>query len=104
LTDWVYTAIDAIIVGIQTQSEYLGKKASWTRRIILVTDGDHPIEIEDWERTAAKMNELNIHLTIVYVGCGCTNRTVSSNFCMVGVLILTTRSCLLRKKKNLSLR
>ncbi|KIK66132.1 hypothetical protein GYMLUDRAFT_158553 [Collybiopsis luxurians FD-317 M1] len=59
--------VDAIIVGIETQNNYLEKKKSWTRKIILVTDGEGPIELEDWEATAEKMNELNIAFTVVGV-------------------------------------
>ena len=60
-------AIDALIVGIETQARYLAKKSTWTRKIVLVTDGENPIEIEDWEITVNKMSSLNIGLTIVYV-------------------------------------
>jgi hypothetical protein len=62
----VLPAIDALIVGIETQAQYLAKKASWTRKIVLVTDAESPIEIEDWEATVKKMDALNISLTIVY--------------------------------------
>ena len=79
-TVWTYTefleswewlcgllAIDALIVGIETQGRYLAKKKSWTRKIVLVTDGESPIEIEDWEATTKKMDAHDISLTIVYV-------------------------------------
>ncbi|QRW05625.1 ATP-dependent DNA helicase II subunit 2, related protein [Ceratobasidium sp. AG-Ba] len=59
--------INGIIVAIQTQSEYLAKKPSWTRRMVLVTDGETPLEIEDWEATVDKINELAINMTIVGV-------------------------------------
>ncbi|TFK38608.1 hypothetical protein BDQ12DRAFT_683054 [Crucibulum laeve] len=59
--------IDALIVGIETQSAYLGNKKTWTRKIIMVTDGESPIEIEDWEATVAKMDELAVGLTVVGV-------------------------------------
>ncbi|OCH84687.1 ku80-like protein [Obba rivulosa] len=58
-------AIDALIVGIETQHQYLTRKATWTRKIVLITDGESPIEIEDWEATVKKMNSLEIGLTIV---------------------------------------
>lgn len=61
------SAIDALIVGIETQDRYLGRKKTWTRRIVLVTDGNSEIETEDWEATVDKMNELNVKLTIVGV-------------------------------------
>jgi hypothetical protein len=60
-------AIDALIVGIETQDSYLSKKKSWTRKIIIITDGENPLEIEDWEATVKKMNALDVGLTIVLV-------------------------------------
>jgi len=60
-------AIDALIVGIETQARYLAKKQTWTRKIVLVTDGESPIEVEDWEATVQKMDSLNIGLTIIGV-------------------------------------
>uniref|UniRef100_A0A8H7Y8Y4 ATP-dependent DNA helicase II subunit 2 n=1 Tax=Psilocybe cubensis TaxID=181762 RepID=A0A8H7Y8Y4_PSICU len=59
--------IDALIVGIDTQSRYLGTKKTWTRKIVIVTDGESPIEVEDWEATVAKMDELEVKLTVVGV-------------------------------------
>ncbi|KAG6902972.1 hypothetical protein C0995_008545 [Termitomyces sp. Mi166 len=59
--------LDAIIVGIETQALYLASKKTWTRKIVLVTDGEGPIELEDWEVTVQKMNSLNISMTIVSV-------------------------------------
>lgn len=59
-------AIDALIVGIETQDIYLEKKRTWTRKIVIVTDGESPIEIEDWEATVKKMNVLSISLTVMY--------------------------------------
>lgn len=58
-------AIDALIVGIETQDIYLEKKRTWTRKIVIVTDGESPIEIEDWEATVKKMNALDISLTVM---------------------------------------
>ncbi|KII86366.1 hypothetical protein PLICRDRAFT_700428 [Plicaturopsis crispa FD-325 SS-3] len=57
--------IDALIVGIETQHVYLASKKTWTRKIIILTDGENPIEIEDWEATVKKMNRLEIGLTVV---------------------------------------
>ncbi|KAG2370362.1 SPOC like C-terminal domain-containing protein [Suillus spraguei] len=59
--------IDALIVGIETQDIYLNKKRTWTRKIVIVTDGQSPMEIEDWEATVNKMNGLAISLTIIGV-------------------------------------
>ncbi|KAG6333279.1 hypothetical protein ID866_5813 [Astraeus odoratus] len=59
--------IDALIAGIETQDNYLERKRTWTRKIILVTDGASPIEIEDWEETVKRMVTLQISLTVVGV-------------------------------------
>ncbi|KAF8807166.1 SPOC domain-like protein [Phlegmacium glaucopus] len=59
--------IDALIVGIETQARYLANKKTWTRKIVILTDGESPIEVEDWEATVSKMDALNITLTIVGV-------------------------------------
>jgi ATP-dependent DNA helicase 2 subunit 2 len=60
-------AIDALIVGIETQAEYLASKKTWTRKVVIITDGESPIEIEDWEATVRKMDALDISLTIMFV-------------------------------------
>ncbi|EIN13322.1 ku80-like protein [Punctularia strigosozonata HHB-11173 SS5] len=57
--------IDALIVGLEAQAQYLGKKKTWTRKIVLLTDGESPMEIEDWEATVRKMNDIGVSLTIV---------------------------------------
>ncbi|OBZ80021.1 ATP-dependent DNA helicase II subunit 2 [Grifola frondosa] len=59
--------LDALIVGIETQHEYLASKKTWTRKMVLLTDGENPIEVEDWEATVKKMNALETSLTIVGV-------------------------------------
>ncbi|KAJ3774869.1 SPOC domain-like protein [Lentinula raphanica] len=59
--------IDAMIVAVEAQNKHLGNKKTWTRKVFLVTDGEGPIELEDWEATAKKLNELNIALTVVGV-------------------------------------
>ncbi|KAI3621834.1 ku family dna [Moniliophthora roreri] len=58
--------LDAIIVGIETQQRYLEKK-KWTRKLYVVTDGQGPIELEDWEMTVDKMNLYEIQTAIVGV-------------------------------------
>ncbi|KAI0638826.1 SPOC domain-like protein [Trametes polyzona] len=57
--------IDALIVAIEAQDRFLGNKKTWTRKICILTDGESPIEIEDWEATAKRINELGIGLTVV---------------------------------------
>ncbi|OJT04950.1 ATP-dependent DNA helicase II subunit 2 [Trametes pubescens] len=59
--------IDALIVAIETQDRELATKKTWTRKICILTDGENPIEVEDWEATANKMNALNIQFTVVGV-------------------------------------
>ncbi|KAF8895028.1 SPOC like C-terminal domain-containing protein [Gymnopilus junonius] len=60
-------SMDALIVAIETQARYLASKKTWTRKITIVTDGESPIEVEDWEATVTKMDALNITLVIVGV-------------------------------------
>ncbi|CAK5280012.1 unnamed protein product [Mycena citricolor] len=58
--------LDALIVAIETQHKQLASKKTWTRKIVLVTDGTNPIEVtEDEASTAKRMVELGIQLTIV---------------------------------------
>ena len=61
------SAIDAIIVAIETQDDYLKKKKTWTRKMVVLTDGESPIEMEDWELTVKKIKELQIITTIMWV-------------------------------------
>ena len=35
--------------------------------MVLVTDGENPMEIEDWEATVSKMNDLDIQMSIMWV-------------------------------------
>lgn len=35
--------------------------------MVLLTDGENPIEIGDWEAIAKKLNSFNVRITIVYV-------------------------------------
>lgn len=62
-----HLAVDALIVAIETQADYLASKKTWTRKIVLVTDGESPIEMEDWDAIVQKMNDLNVSLTLVCV-------------------------------------
>jgi hypothetical protein len=61
------TAIDALIVAIETQHVYLSSRRTWTRKIVILTDGESPIELDEWENTAQAVNDRNIILTVVYV-------------------------------------
>lgn len=62
-------AIDALIVGVETQNRYLATKKTWTRKAVLLTDGENPIELEDWEATAEKMNTFDVSLSVMQVAC-----------------------------------
>ncbi|KAJ7771956.1 SPOC like C-terminal domain-containing protein [Mycena maculata] len=57
--------LDGLIVAIHTQDVHLGSKRTWTRKVVLVTDGENPIEVEDLQQTIKKINELEIGVTIV---------------------------------------
>ena len=93
-------AIDALIVAIETQAVHLANKKSWTRRIVLLTDGENPIEIEDWEATVSKMQDLNIGFTVMYVPY-CSGISQSHIWCDIEALILMTKSYRSSKKINL---
>lgn len=58
-------AIDALIVAIETQHIYLSSKKTWTRKIVILTDGESPIELDEWENTAQAVNDRNIILTVM---------------------------------------
>ncbi len=74
-------AIDAIIVGIETQEKYLTitkkeeeeeeeeeekkKQKKWTRKIVLLTDGESPIAVEGWLRTTKELKSLVVNTTIM---------------------------------------
>ncbi|KAJ6519234.1 ku80-like protein [Mycena sanguinolenta] len=57
--------LDALIVAIETQDSYLEKKKTWTRKIVLVTDGENPIEGDDLDATMERIKKLDIGLTVV---------------------------------------
>ncbi|KAH8830040.1 ku80-like protein [Flagelloscypha sp. PMI_526] len=59
--------MDALIVAIQTQADFLGTKKTWTRRIILITDGETPMELEDWHLTTDKLVQDQVHTVIIGV-------------------------------------
>ena len=54
-------------MAIEAQDQFLEKKTTWTRKIVILTDGENPMEVEDWEATVKKMSALNIGLTVVSV-------------------------------------
>ena len=46
---------------------FLRTKRTWTGRIVLLTDGESPIEIEKWESIAKKLSGFNFRITIMCV-------------------------------------
>ena len=60
-------AVDALIVGAETLSNYLRTKRTWTGKMVLLTDGESPIEIEKWESIAKKLSGFNFRITIMCV-------------------------------------
>ncbi len=54
-----------MIAAIEEQANYLSSKPSWTRKMVLVTDGESPLELDGWEQTAQKIKQLNISLAIL---------------------------------------
>ncbi|KAG1821540.1 uncharacterized protein BJ212DRAFT_1477418 [Suillus subaureus] len=57
--------IDTLIISIETQDIYLNKRCTWMCKIVIMTDGQSPMEIEDWEATVYKMNANAISLTVI---------------------------------------
>ncbi|KAF7319822.1 Ku domain-containing protein [Mycena kentingensis (nom. inval.)] len=65
-TDEPGDAFDALIVAMEAQQDELKTKRTWTRKIVIVTDADAPIEIDDQlDPIVRKMNEYAISLTVV---------------------------------------
>jgi ATP-dependent DNA helicase 2 subunit 2 len=64
-------AVSAIVVGIQLIEKFTtlktGKPGKYARKIVLLTDGQGPLEDDDIDPIAARINELDIELVVVYV-------------------------------------
>jgi ATP-dependent DNA helicase 2 subunit 2 len=62
-------AIDGIIVALFAQQQHLEKKRTWTRKLVLITDGENPLELDDDDLsgTINKIIEYNVDMTIMYV-------------------------------------
>jgi len=54
-----------MIVAIETRDAYLAKKKTWTRKMVVLTDAENPIELDEWMTTVNKINDLNIITTLV---------------------------------------
>ena len=61
-------AISAIVVAVDMIDTFT-KKLKWTRKIVLVTDGQGEVDGDDLDDIAKKMNDSNIQLTVLYVFC-----------------------------------
>lgn len=59
-------AISAIVVALK-MIEVFTKKLKYNRRIILMTNGETPIDEESAEDVAIKLNDLGIELVVMYV-------------------------------------
>ncbi|KAK2592908.1 ATP-dependent DNA helicase yku80 [Conoideocrella luteorostrata] len=59
-------AISAIVVAVDMIDTFT-KKLKWIRKIVLVTDGQGELDADDIGEIAKKMNDSNIHLTILGV-------------------------------------
>lgn len=58
-------AISAIVVAVDLMDTFT-KKLKWIRKIVLVTDGQGPMDADDIDDIASKMNDSNIDLTVLY--------------------------------------
>ena len=63
----VFSALDAVIVALNAQNNFLASKNSWTRKLILVTDGENPIATTDYKSTIEAMNQSQVITSIVCV-------------------------------------
>ncbi|KAG8856720.1 ATP-dependent DNA helicase II subunit 2 [Serendipita sp. 411] len=57
--------LDGLIVAIDAQNKFLASKPSWTRKLILVTDGENPIETAEYKQTVEAMNNNKVVTSIV---------------------------------------
>ena len=63
---WSGDAVSAIVVAVDMIDTFT-KKLKWIRKIVLVTDGQGPLDADDTEAIAKKMNDSGIQLTVLYV-------------------------------------
>ncbi len=54
-------------MALSTQQNELEKKPSWTRKAIVITDGESPMEVDedDLSGVTDKLNQWNVGLTLV---------------------------------------
>jgi ATP-dependent DNA helicase 2 subunit 2 len=60
-------ALDAVIVALNAQNTFLASKNSWTRKLVVVTDGENPIATAEYKSTIEAMNQNEVITSIVYV-------------------------------------
>ncbi|RSL41737.1 hypothetical protein CEP53_012583 [Fusarium sp. AF-6] len=63
---WSGDAISAIVVAVDMMDTFT-KKLKWNRKIILITDGQGPMDADDLSDISKKMNDSNIQLTVLGV-------------------------------------
>ena len=90
-----------MIVGLFAQQQYLEKKRTWTRKMVLITDGESPLEVDDDDLNGIieKINQYNVDMTVMYVRFSCRTASQSQLKYLEG-LILTMKSCLTRNRKR----
>ncbi|KAH7170292.1 SPOC like C-terminal domain-containing protein [Dactylonectria macrodidyma] len=59
-------AVSAIVLAVDMIDTFT-KKLKWNRKIVLITDGRGPIDDDDISDISKKMNDSNIHLTVLGV-------------------------------------
>lgn len=57
--------LEGVIVALDAQNRELGSKATWTRKLIVVTDGEHPIQQEGYKDVIQAMNDAKVKTSIV---------------------------------------
>jgi ATP-dependent DNA helicase 2 subunit 2 len=95
-------AVSAIVVGIQLIEKFTtlktGKPGKFTRKIIVLTDGQGPLEDDDIDPIAAKINELDIELVVVWVlPINDLQSWTSAKYALVVLILTTLNSGSLRK-------
>lgn len=61
---WSGDAISAIVVAVDMMDTFT-KKLKWNRKIILITDGQGPMDADGLSDISKKMNDSNIQLTVL---------------------------------------
>lgn len=59
--------LDGVIVALNAQNNFLASKPSWSRKLIIVTDGENPIATSDYKSTIETMNQNEVITSVVGV-------------------------------------